>query len=199
MLNNLYVKINELTTPRNNWFFGLVALALTTVMLTLKLADNLAALMGYTNGQPMFAPDAGIFSSPDKLYAVLATYGDTGRKVYFYNSLLFDLAYPVFYSLALATLLNLVLGKLAGEHSPWRKVSLLPLLSGGLDLLENLSFYILIACYPARLDGLAVVSNLLTTAKGLLVYPCLVLLLLLTFILPFAKKRQPAVQPETLN
>jgi hypothetical protein len=119
-----------------------------------------------------------------------ATYGDSGRRVYFYNSLLFDIAYPVFYSLALATLLNFVLNRLLDDPSPWKKLSLLPLLGGLLDLLENLSFYALIAQYPTRHAWLAVISNYLTTAKTLVIYPCFLLLLVLVISLIVIRKRK---------
>src|SRR5690242_575315 len=127
MLNRIYNKVNRLTTPRNNWCFGLAALALSIIMLVARIPDKLAEWMGYAGGPGMFGPDAGVFSNPDALYSTLATYSDTGRRVYIYNSLLFDLAYPLCYGLALALLLNGVTGRLFGESSRWRQVSLLPL------------------------------------------------------------------------
>jgi hypothetical protein len=195
MISRIYGRVDKLTTTRNLWGFGLIATVLSTLMLVIRIPDSLANLMGYSGGQGMFRPDAGVFSNPETLYTVLAAYGDTGRQVYFYNSLLFDIAYPVFYSLALAILLNFVLTRLISDTSHWKKLSMLPLLGGLLDLLENLSFYALIAQFPTRHDWLAVISNYLTTAKTLIIYPCFLLLLLLVVGLKLFGKRKTAATP----
>lgn len=168
MLNKTYNFIHRLATTHNIWIFFITALILSMVMLVIRIPDGLAQWMGYNGTQGMFAPDSAAFAAPGTAYTKLAIYGDEGRRAYFYNSLFFDIAYPVSYALLLATGFSAILGRLLPAYSPWKKLSLLPLLAGIFDLLENLSIYTLIANYPHRLEWLDTVTAILTTAKGLL-------------------------------
>lgn len=197
-MNKIYDGLKKLTTGRNIWIFGLLALTLSTVMLVIRIPDGLAGLMGYSGQPGMFAPDAAAFSGPDKVYSILADYGDTGRKVYTFNSLLFDLAYPVSYALFLATAFTAVLGRLLPATSPWQKLSLIPLLGGLFDLLENISFYSLIANFPKRISWLETLASILTAAKGLITYGSVLVLLVCLVLMWLVKKPQPVNKPANL-
>src|SRR5215472_7504955 len=86
--------------PLQRRFWTLLPLVATFLVLfdVVYLPDLLARWwMGYTGHLHLFAVDTTINYSPAQAYAVLTTYGSTGRRGYIAALLLFDFVFPFLY------------------------------------------------------------------------------------------------------
>ncbi|HEX2911465.1 MAG TPA: hypothetical protein VH186_11710 [Chloroflexia bacterium] len=172
MFSKLNTFLRKLATP-----VRLVLLGSGTVIYFLFFAtgipDGLARLLGYKGKPEMFALETFDLFNRDKTFELLSDlpggYGDTGRRLYLYLSLIFDIAFPLLYVVFMASFLVYVLGKLNLWSSQWQKLLWLPPLAGIVDLLENASIYALIFIYPNRLNWLLDLKIILTTAKWTLI------------------------------
>jgi hypothetical protein len=178
MFNRIYNLVKSLARGRNIWLLGITTALLLVVYNFIKLPDFIAGQLGYSGSQPMFAIDLQFNYSPAWVYTVLGDYGEKGRAAYGYLSGLFDFIFPLIYSLFLATALSAILSRLwPGKESGWPKLSLLGLLAGIMDWLENIGIISLIINYPRQLPWLVNITNTFTMAKyGLVLLSLLVIM-----------------------
>jgi hypothetical protein len=165
VLNKLYKFIKSSDQARNIWVLGSTTGLLLVTYNLIKLPELIARQLGYSGSQPMFAIDMQFNYSPGWVYSVLTNYGEEGRQVYGYLLVLLDFIFPLIYSLLLASGLSAILRRLLPEGSGWQKLSLLGLVPGMMDWLENLSILSLILNYPRQLWWLANLTNIFTLAK----------------------------------
>lgn len=100
--------------------------------------------------------------SPDRAYAMIEAYGPQGRSAYRLSALTADVVYPVVYSLMFSVWLTLLLR----PRAPGRcLLQILPFTVLIADLLENSGIVAMLTLYPARHDGLAMATSLMTSVK----------------------------------
>ncbi|MDQ7028492.1 MAG: hypothetical protein Q9O62_01285 [Ardenticatenia bacterium] len=109
--------------------------------------------------------DVLFFYTPARAYAALSAYGDAGRAAYRAGALTADMLFPVsyalFFSLAVAWLCRR--GRIEGRCG-W-PLFLIPLVAGGLDVMENLSVVLMLSLYPGVPPALAWAATSFTAAK----------------------------------
>ena len=115
----------------------------------LKVPDRLARTMGYTGEQSMFALDVHP-SSPEATYELLTDYGETGRRATIVLHLLFDMIYPVSYTLFFSSSFTLLGPSTRTVPRLWRRAAVLPWLVGCSDLLENTGIITMARSYPSQ-------------------------------------------------
>lgn len=165
MLNKVHKFIKSLERGRNIWLLGIITGLLLVAFNLVRFQEFFATQLGYSGTQRMFAIDLEFNYSPEWVYMVLGNYGDKGREAYGYLLGGFDFIFPLIYSLFLATSLSAILSRLFPERSSWQKLSLLGLLAGMVDWLENIGILSLIINYPRELPSLANLTNIFTMTK----------------------------------
>ncbi len=115
------------------------------------------------------SPDSSIFYTADQLYAFAEAYGPQGRRSYVEARWTFDVAWPLVYTLFLATAITWLTKKAGQQNGPLRYLHLIPVVAMALDFLENTAASIVIARFPLRTPILAQLSGFFTTSKWLLI------------------------------
>lgn len=107
--------------------------------------------------------------SPDDAYELFAALGTKGRQAYLILHLVPDTVFPIGYALTFAFISAWFLVRLLPLDHRLQWLSLIPLISGLADVLENISLVICNLVYPGRIDWLVQFAHLLNKVKfGLL-------------------------------
>ncbi len=132
--------------------------------------------------------DMRLSYGPDDANDLFEALGAKGRRAYLMLHLMPDMLFPISYSLAFAGTSAWFLVRLLPADHPVQWLSLMPLISGAADLLENVSLAAVNASYPTRIDWLTHVASVLTRIKfGLM--PVGVVLLSVMALLWFTRGR----------
>lgn len=123
------------------------------------------------------SPDTSLFYTAGQLYEWAEAYGAAGRAAYIQARLTFDVAWPLVYTLFLATALSWLMARAFAAGSGWRRANVVPLLGMLFDFLENGATALVMARYPAETPVVAQVAGVLTLLKWLFVGGSFVLLL----------------------
>lgn len=120
------------------------------------------------------SPDLGLLDvlpgyTPEDAYSRLEAYGPEGRRVYAVVEMTVDVAFPIVTALLLSLFTLFALGCAFPRRRALRALALVPLGTLVADLAENAAILGLLFAYPSRIEPLARLSSLLTTAKWSLV------------------------------
>ena len=115
-----------------------------------------------STGVPLL--DSQTAYTPDQAYLQLDSYGEIGRRQY-QLFLLGDFVWILLMGITIAILLLLALRALRRDTRPFNWILFLPAAVVLLDWIENASLLLMTSRYPARMDGLAGIVPLFTTAK----------------------------------
>jgi hypothetical protein len=166
MFKRFYKSLEAQAGVRRSWlWFGILAVYFA-LLIFVRLPDRLARRWGYTGKQPMFALDMAINYSSAEAHTILDAYGDKGRQAYLKILVLFDFLYPWVYTNFGVVSLTTVFQRL-GVGAGWRKLSLLPILTGLVDWIENLGIITMLVRYPRQLAWLSRLISILTMLKFL--------------------------------
>lgn len=119
--------------------------------------------------------DLHVSYSPNQAYEYLAALGAEGRRAYTLWALTSDLAFPVFYSMALSVALMLALRRLLPPTG--RRLGLFPFLIVITDWFENLSLVMAARTFPERTDTLIIFASFSTSMKWTLILVTTLMLL----------------------
>lgn len=109
--------------------------------------------------------DLMIFTTPQKIYAMIARYGEFNLIFYRNVELTVDIVYPIVYLFFFGLLISWLFQRGFAPDSPMRKYNIVPLGAWFFDLLENISIVALLSLYPTQSAALAWVFILLNTIK----------------------------------
>ena len=131
--------------------------------------------------------------TPDDAYELFTALGNEGRQAYRFFHLVPDTLFPIGYSLTFAFLSSWFLVRLLPWDHRLHWLSLIPLVSGLADILENLCLVFGGLAYPGRMDWLVRGAFLLNRIKfGLL--PIGLVLLIVIVAIWFIRKRPGPVE-----
>lgn len=189
-------KLLTLIQNRASWpvILGLLAAAgvLGFVMNGTRLAFSTPTIEDHSGGLRIL--DMRLSYGADEANRLFEALGPEGRRAYAMLHLMPDLLFPTCYSLAFACTSAWFLVRLLPLDHPLHWLSLTPLISGGADILENLSLVVVNVSYPSRMDWLANVASVLTRIKfGLM--PVGIVLLGTMLVLWLARARPPSRVP----
>jgi hypothetical protein len=120
---------------------------LVFIAFTALVAPAQAALVASYAGDSR-SPDLSLLYSPEQLYRTAEAYGQRGREAYVRSRFTFDLAFPVVYTVFLATALSWLSQRIFAPQSGWQRSNLSPVLAMLCDYGENLSASLVMARYP---------------------------------------------------
>jgi hypothetical protein len=173
-----------------SWLTILALLAATGLLMFImngtRLSFSNPTIEEHSEGLPIL--DMRRSYTPEEAYQLFTALGTAGRQAYRTLHLVPDTLFPIGYALAFAFASAWFLVRLLPLDHPLQWVSLIPLISGLADVLENLSLVISSLAYPGRIDLLVRVASWLTRIKfGLL--PVGVVFLSAIVVVWFIRKR----------
>lgn len=122
--------------------------------------------------------DLMMFATPDKLFAMIESYGEFGRPFYRNVELTVDIIYPVVYLFFFGLAISWLFQRGFAPGSAMRKLNIMPLGAWFFDLLENIIIVILVSIFPAQPVALGWLLFLLTTIKWLFAAASILLILI---------------------
>jgi len=132
--------------------------------------------------------------SPDDAYELFTALGAEGRQAYLFLHLVPDTLFPIGYALVFAFISAWFLVRLWPLDHRMQWLSMIPLISGLADVLENLSLVICNLAYPGRIDWLVQVAHLMNKVKfGLL--PIGLVFLIIIVVMWFIRGRPASNAP----
>lgn len=111
--------------------------------------------------------DLQLFYTPEKVYSMIASYGESGRASYRTFELTGDIVYPIVYTLFFAVMITWLFQRGFAAGSPMQKLNVVPLGVWLFDLFENLGIVAMLSAYPATPAGLAWLAAACTLIKWL--------------------------------
>ena len=182
---------------KTNWLtiLGLLAVAglLTFIMNGTALSFSTPTIEAHSGGVPIL--DMRMSYTPEEAYELFMALGTAGRQAYLTLHLVPDMLFPISYALLFAFTGAWFLVRLLPLEHPLQWLSLIPLISGLADILENLSLVVSSLAYPNRIDWLAQVASLLTKIKfGLM--PIGAVFLIIIMVVWFIRKRPASNVPK---
>jgi hypothetical protein len=141
--------------------------------------------------------DMQLSYTPDDAYELFTALGTEGRQAYRILHLVPDMLFPIGYALTFAFMSAWFLVRLLplGHGLQW--LSMIPLISGLADVLENILLVSANLAYPVRMDGLVRIANLLTRVKfGLLPIGSLFLIII---VVAWVVQKRPASNLQKIN
>jgi hypothetical protein len=175
---------------KTSWLTILLLLAATALMMFLMNGTDLPfsnpTIVEHSGGLAIL--DIRESFTPDDAYELFAALGSEGRQAYLILHLVPDTLFPIGYALVFAFISAWFLVRLLPLDHRLQWLSMIPLISGLADVLENLSLVICNLAYPGRIDWLVRFAHLLTKVKfGLL--PIGLVFLVIIVAVWFIRKR----------
>ncbi len=128
-----------------------------TIPITMAFSNGLKLLdmmpMGYSTGY---------------IQTLFGTLGENGRSVYLFRQLPIDMIYSFFFGISYALLIAYFLKKLDKLYSPYIYLSLLPLIAGFFDYLENFGIIAMLNNYPDLSKISMFTTSIFTILKSML-------------------------------
>ena len=171
MLNNISEKFYK-------WANGWVVLLF--FVLDMFFAGFVMPLIGglMKNGTGLEQPlDLMIFATPDKIFNMIETYGDSTRMFYRNVELTADIVYPIIYTLAFGLLISWLFKRGFDSNSSMRKYNVAPVFAFVFDMFENLNIVTLLTMHPAQPTMLGWTLFIFTTVKWLFAGVSIILIL----------------------
>jgi hypothetical protein len=181
---------------KTSWPAILFLLATSMLMMFLMNGTQLffsnPTIVEHAGGLPIL--DLRTSFSADDAYELFAALGPEGRRAYLFLHLVPDSIFPIGYALSFAFISAWFLVRLLPLDHRLQWLSLIPLISGLADLLENISLVICNLAYPGRIDWLVELAHLLNKVKfGLL--PIGLVFLTIIVVMWFIRKRPASNVP----
>ena len=150
------------------WLLGFVFLGLNILVFP-GIQANIQAL-----SQGAGALDIQPFYTAEEAFQHINIYGPEGRKLYLLVEWTADLVYPITYGVLFA-------GKLFRLGAAnW---SIIPLISAGLDYLENIGITIMLVSYPNFSYIVATITSWLTATKWMFAFASMLTILVRCFLM----------------
>lgn len=109
--------------------------------------------------------DLLFFYTPEKVYSMVASYGDAVRADYRTFELTGDIAYPIVYTLLFSLLITWLFQRGFASGSKLQILNVVPFGAFVFDLLENLCIVTMLSIYPTTPGILAWLSTIFTMVK----------------------------------
>ncbi len=139
----------------------------------------------------MDSPDTSLIYSGKDLYNTAKSYGQEGRNIYIKLRWTFDLAWPIVYTLFLASWI-IKLSEYISRGSKNKTIKylfLLPIIAMFFDFLENIGATIVMTRYPLQSSIIATITPVMTLLKWLTLSGSFLILMVLILISILIKVR----------
>lgn len=131
-------------------------------MLTVTIPDTMA----FSNGMKLLdmMPTGYDFNYVNKLFSTL---GKKGREAYLTNQIPIDMIYPLLFGISYCLLMAYFLKKINKHKTPFIYLSLLPIIAGIADYIENIGFITMLNNYPDFTETTVKVTSMFSVVKSI--------------------------------
>jgi hypothetical protein len=136
---------------------GLVAFNLLVIGPAYRRIGSLSGGVG--------AIDSLIVYRPEKVYDMIAAYGEQGRGYYATIALMLDTAFPLLSALTFGLTLALLFSRTFSRRDVLHRALFVPVGAMAADLLENAGIATMLLSYPKRLPAVALLTSSFSTVK----------------------------------
>jgi hypothetical protein len=138
---------------------------LTNLVYLFMLLVTIPKTMGFANGMKLLdmLPTGYNHDYVNKLFIAL---GEDGREIYLTNQIPVDMIYPLLFGLTYSLLVAYFLKKLNKLKTPLTYLSLLPIIAGIADYLENIGIITMLNSYPDLTETTVIVTNTFSVIKS---------------------------------
>ena len=183
-------KILTFIQEKASWLTILGLLAASGILLFLINGTNLPfsepTIEKFSGGLPIL--DTRSSFTPEDAYQMFSALGEEGRYAYRLFHLVPDTLFPISYSLTFAFISAWFIMRLLPLDHTYHWLSLIPLVSGLADILENICLVFSSLAYPGRVDWLVQTAFIMNRVKfGLL--PIGLIFLIVIVIIWLIRKR----------
>ena len=164
---------------------------LTNVVYILMLMVTIPKTMEFSNGMKLLdmMPTGYNQNYVNKLFKTL---GENGREIYLTNQIPVDMVYPLLFGLTYSLLLAYFLNKINKLKSPFKYLSLLPIIAGIADYLENIGIITMLINFPDLTKTIVNTTNIFSIIKSIstsIFFSALIVILIILGI-KLAKKKK---------
>ena len=103
----------------------------------------------------------------DYINALFSALGEKGRETYLYQQIPVDMIYPFLFGISNSLILAFFLNKMGKLDSVFFYFSLLPLIAGMADYLENIGIVLMLTSFPDVSPGVASLTNVFSITKSI--------------------------------
>lgn len=179
----MLTRISETLRKYANGWLILVLLAGEIIFNAIILPQLQAKIKAISGGVGPI--DLQLFYTPEKVYSMIAAYGDTGRASYRTVELTVDIIYPIVYTLFFSLLITWLFQRGFPAESKMQGLNVVPFGAWLFDLLENLGIVGMLSVYPSTPSALAWATAIFTLLKWIFAGESIILLLI-GFVTTFA-------------
>ena len=162
----------------------LLLFVLTNLIYAVMLLVTIPKTMTFSNGMKLLDMMPTGYD-PAYINALFETLGENGREVYLYNQIPVDMIYPLLFGISYCLLFAFFLKKLNKLNSTFFYLSLLPIIAGIADYLENLGIIIMLNNYPNQSQVSMDATNIFSIIKSMTTTLFFVALIITLLILGF--------------
>lgn len=158
--------IAALSNTLKKYTNGRVILVFFALMLVFALfiVPSLAHKLEASSGGS--GPIDMLFSyEPEKVYSIIASYGDESRAAYRQFAMSSDVVYPVVYSIFFGLILTWLFQRSFSSDSKLQMLNVVPLGAWLFDWLENINIVTMLSLYPETSPTVAKLASLCTSIK----------------------------------
>jgi len=164
---------------------------LTNVVYIFMLMVTIPKTMEFSNGMKLLdmMPTGYNQNYVNKLFKTL---GENGREIYLTNQIPVDMVYPLLFGLTYSLLLAYFLNKINKLKSPFKYLSLLPIIAGIADYLENIGIITMLINFPDLTKTIVNTTNIFSIIKSIstsIFFSALIVILIILGI-KLAKKKK---------
>ncbi|MBL1215690.1 MAG: hypothetical protein D8M61_20270 [Ignavibacteriae bacterium] len=161
LFNKILTTIDKYSSGKNVLIFFTAAIIVYFVMLFVTIPN----VMNYANGMELFDLQPTGYSA-EYAKALLDTLGSEGRQAYLYYQIPLDMVYPLLFALTYSLMLFYLFKKILKTNSKLFALSIVPLIAGFFDYLENIGIIIMLVMYPGFSTITANVTNIFSILKS---------------------------------
>jgi hypothetical protein len=144
------------------WLFVITQVVYLTMILV-----TIPKISGFANNLKIF--DIRQFGyTHQEAIALLKSLGNEGRRMYLYQQIPLDLMYPGLFGISSCLVLAYFLNKLKRIETNYIYLTILPIISGAFDYLENFSIIAMLNSFPDVSQNLVSLASIFTIIKSLL-------------------------------
>jgi len=161
-MNKFQELLNKHSTGKTVFILFIITQAIYVLMFMVTIPN----VMEYSNGMKVLDNQPTGYSS-EYAHQLFDTLGEKGRSEYLFKQIPIDMIYPGLFALAYSLLLFYLFKKSFKLNKKIYILSLVPIVAGLFDYLENIGIIVMISIYPQFLSSIANITNIFSLAKSL--------------------------------
>ncbi len=174
-MKKLFKKTQELLNKYSTGRNVLALFVITQIIYGFMLLYTIPNVMNHANGMKLLDMQPTGYNAE---YAknLFDNLGAIGREAYLFRQIPVDMIYPLLFAVTYSLLLTFLFKKSFNPKSKINGLSLIPIVGGLFDYLENVGIIIMLSIYPIFSESLANITNVFSVLKSIFITLFFVLL-----------------------